>query len=431
MNTSQSLASDLVPVYIKEKLLSIAEKNLVFYDLADKENLPEGNGKTIQFSRYERLPLPITPLVEGVTPGGSDLTVSTVQAVVDQWGDFVPITDVAELTVKHPALRIAIDRLATQHDETLDRETQVVLMGGNNVTFAGAATSRDTLVPGDVMTTDLIRLVVATLRQQGAMTYDGRNFMGVVDPFVEMDLSKDSTFVTAASYQNLVALMNAEIGKWMGVRWKTSNLIPIISLIALTTIYTATATDVGAPVGGEVNFTATSSVLVQVTQLDPQTHFETGVSAVQTVTNGASFSVTVTIASGAPSGVYKIYVSLVNGAVATLQQVDVHTTGTTDTFVFIMAGTPSAANRFVVTASGAVAPPAPPSGANVHISYVFGKESFGVCDLGGLRTTLTPNVPSDSDPLVQRRKAGWKQIWKAVIKNTQFFERIESLSAFN
>ena len=38
--TSSSLASDLVPLLIKEKLLMLAEKELVFYDIGDKEDLP-------------------------------------------------------------------------------------------------------------------------------------------------------------------------------------------------------------------------------------------------------------------------------------------------------------------------------------------------------------------------------------------------------
>lgn len=35
--TSLSLSADLVPLYIKEKLLSLAEKQTVFMDIADKE----------------------------------------------------------------------------------------------------------------------------------------------------------------------------------------------------------------------------------------------------------------------------------------------------------------------------------------------------------------------------------------------------------
>lgn len=431
MDTSATLAADLVPKLIKEKLLMIAEKDTVFFQLGDKGQLPEGQGKTVQYTRYNRLRLPRSPAVEGQTPNDSNLSTSTVQAVVDQWIQTSTLTDVAILTVRHPVLQKTQSLQGTAHAELVDRECQIVLMGGNNVVFGGVATSRDTLIAGDVMTTDLIRKTWANLRHQGAPKYEGNKYVGVVDPFVTMDISKDSTFVTAASYSNIRALFNNEIGDWMGTRWMESNLIPIITLLSAGD-YTIAAANVGAPAAGETNFTAASNVLVQVTHLDDETGFETDVSAVTTVTNGASFSVSVTIAAAAPTGDYKIYVSLEGGIVPTLQTIDQHVIGTADVFVYIKAGTPSAAGRFVVQATGAVSPPPPPAdGGGVHISWMLGKESFGVTDLAGLETFLTPYKPSDSDPAVQRRKVSWKQLFKPAILNPDFFFRLETRSAFD
>ena len=73
----------------------------------------------------------------------------------------------------------------------------------------------------------------------------------------------------------------------------------------------------------------------------------------------------------------------------------------------------------------------PATGEIVHSSWVFGKEAFAVVDLQKLQSFLTPNQASDSDPLVQRRKAGWKLMFKAVICNNDFMARIESESAFD
>jgi N4-gp56 family major capsid protein len=430
MDTSATLTADLVPVLIKEKMLALSEKDLVFYELADKENLPEGNGKTIQFVRYERLSLPSAPAVEGVTPVEQPLTTSTVQAVVDQWIAVVVLTDVAQLTVKHPVLKVAQDRLGHQHDETVDREVQKTLMGSSNVVFGGVAASRSALGAGDVMTTDIIRKVLATLRSLGAMPFMEAKYVGVVDPFVEMDLTKDGTFVQAASYSNLKALLVGEIGDWMGVRWKRSNFIPIIAVLAGAN-FDGSAQDVGAPQAGETNFAAGTTVLATVTQLDPATGFETFISASTAITNAGTFSARVRILAAAPTGTFNIYVSLEGGAIATQQVQVAHVTGAIDTRTFIKAGVPNGANRFVVTATGAVAPPSPPAAINVHVSYVFGKEAFGVTELAGLQTFLTPSTPSDSDPAVQRRKASWKQIFKAVIKNVDYYRRIETASNFS
>jgi hypothetical protein len=48
-----------------------------------------------------------------------------------------------------------------------------------------------------------------------------------------------------------------------------------------------------------------------------------------------------------------------------------------------------------------------------------------------LQSTLTAPVATDSDPLIQRRKAGWKVMFKAVINNQNFFARCESESAYD
>lgn len=426
MDTSQTLSADVVPVLIKEKMLSIANKDTVFYDMGDKENLPEGQGKTIQFTRYERLPLPSVPATEGVTPTETPLNTSTVQAVVDQWIAVVSISDVAQLTVRHPVLRIAQQRLGTQHAETVDRECQRVLMGGSNVVFAGVGASRSALAPGDVVNTDLVRKIIATLRQNGAPSWDGGDYAGVVDPFVEQDLTKDPTFVNAASYSNIRTLFAGEIGRWMGVRWKRSNLIPIISLMPAGGNNLTFTTP--AVAGSEVAFTG--NVVGVATSLDAVTGFETVVSAVSSAA-GAASAFGVVLGTTLPTGTYNIYVSLDGGTIPTFQVQVAHVVGAADTRTFFRSGPASGANRFAVQATGPVAPPAPPASGNVHISYVFGKESFGVTDLGGLKTTLTPLVASDSDPAMQRRKCTWKQMFKAVLKDTSRFLRVESLSAFN
>jgi N4-gp56 family major capsid protein len=436
--SSAALTADTVPLLIKEKLLSIAEKQTVFYELADKENLPENNGKTVQFTRYERLNLPTTTITEGTPPASQALTTSVVQAIVDQWGATVAITDVAQLTVKHPVLRVAQDRLGTQHSETIDREIMRTLLGGSNVSYPSPRTSRSALQAGDYPTTDLIRTLVSTLRSQGAMTYEGQDYAGVLDPFHEMDFTKDATFVQAASYSNITALFVNEIGKWMGVRWKRSNLLPIYASLATTgwtfaaNTTAISATNYGA---GAVQFAASSTVRVKVTKLNTQTGFETSIMAEQAVTNGSAFGVDITTPTA--TGVFNIYVSLESGAAgtATFQLQVTNPTGLV--YGFVKAGAANAATTtqtglaLNAKGTGAVEPPDTSTAGNVHIGWVFGKEAFGVVDLAGLQTFLTPQTANQADPLAQLRYVGWKQMFKAVIKNTQFFTRFEALSAFN
>ena len=429
--SSATVAADLAPLWLRDELLPIQEKQTVFADLGVSIDLPEGEGKTIQCNRFERLPLPNEPLVEGTTPTATPLSTSSVQAILDQWGMLVSLTDVGLMTAKHPLLTVTRDRLGTAGAELWDREIQRVLMGGANVVFGGGKASRSLLVGGDTVGSDLVAGVVATLRQLGAPGYDARGaYAGVIDPFVEQDINNEAGFTAAHVYQETTALFNGEVGLWKGTRFKRSNMLPIISLLAAADV-PAVAANVGAPAAGETNFTAATSVPTVVTRVDPIFGFETLVSATDTVTDAASYSVQVTIAAGAASGTYKLYVGLEDATLATLQTTVVHTLGTADTRTFIKAGIPSAANRFVVQATGPVAPPEPPATGSVHISYIFGKEAFAVTKLGPrMKATLTQPVASDSDPLQQRRKAGFKTFFKAMILNTDRFRRLETTSDF-
>jgi N4-gp56 family major capsid protein len=434
LSTTATLSPDILAVYMMDELLDRADKDLVFWEKCEKSPIPEGSGKTVQFTRYERLPLPEAPLEEAVTPLATPITLSTVDAVLDQWGAFVSMSDVVQLIINHPIVQQARELLTLQHNELVDREVQVVAMGSTNVYFGGNVASRASLVAANVISTDDVRRMVATLRQNGAPPRRGGLFDGIIDPFVEADISKDATFQTAASYSNIATLKDFVVGRWMGVEWSRSNGIPIISLMSATwyTIPAAGDTTAGNWVGG-TGFTAGSSVIVRVTRVDPMTGFETAIGAEVTVTNASAFAAKVSIAGAAPTGTYKVYSTMQGGAAgtATLQVRMRHVAGATETIYLVGSGAPSGGNTYVVLGSGPVAPPTPPATINVHISYVMGRGYLGATTLGGLKTYVTPASASDSDPLAQRTKASWKQMFKALVLNPAFGVRIESASAFN
>jgi len=431
LSSSTSLVNDLAPLWLQDELLAIAQKLTVFQDLGDTPNMPDGEGKTYSAQRYERLPLPGAPLTEGITPDSTQLIVNKVSAVLDQWGMVVSLTDVAVMTTTHPALTAATDRLGNASAELQDREIQKVLMGGGVVVFPGGKTSRSTLAAGDVPTTDFISGIVATLRQLGAPTFPGSMYAGVVDPYSEQDLAKDQTFVLSHQYAETTALMNAEIGRWRGVRWKRSNLLPIMSILA-TGAGGASATN-QAPGTGETGFTAGSTVKVTVALADPITGLDTRQIATSSVTNAAAYTVAFTITATAPEGRYNVYVSAEGGTVPTYQTTVSKPVGAQYVGVVAKAVTTAAAATSVgYSATGAPAQADPPAGGgNVHVGYIFGKSAFAVPALGArVTTTITPATASDSDPLKQRRKAGFKFMTKTCILNTDFYRRFECSSAF-
>src|SRR5215469_15794440 len=171
-NVSGSFQAD-VEAYIADKTLPLARRQLVVYQFGDPLELPKGRGVTYTATRYQRIPLLFAPLSEGVPPVGELMTIQQVVATALQWGDKVTITDVAELTIKHPLFKKAIELMGLQVAETLERNTFNNLMGFTQVNYVNSRGSRGALVAGDVMNTHELNRSYAMLQNIGSPRYMG------------------------------------------------------------------------------------------------------------------------------------------------------------------------------------------------------------------------------------------------------------------
>lgn len=406
--TSTVLAADFV-TYIQDKTLTVAYKATKFAQFGVKGKLPNKSSKTFQYTRYERLPLPQSAIVEGVTPASTTMSITTVTATVDQWGQVVVITDIAELVVKHPVVQKAMTLLGLAAAELRDREIQKVLQAGTNIQIANGKAGRANLLATDVVTTNEMRKTVANLRNNGALPASEDSLRGIIDPSVEMDMTADPTWVAAGQYSNIKALYMGEVGQWMGTRFVRSNFVATLTGLALAASSTTT-------VGGSI---ATGvQVFSVVTAVDNNTGFETQVTQQTSSTTGAGSTNKVTIAIPATAGfTYNVYAGTVSGTL----------------FLSSIGNLPSTnADILTVPVAGNLAPAPPATGVVVHFTWIMGEEGFAVVDLDGmsLQTYATPKGSTDSDPLQQRRKVGWKMAFKSVICNNNYLRRIESGSAF-
>jgi N4-gp56 family major capsid protein len=413
--TTFSTLSDDAVTFIREELLTIAENDVVFAQHAMPAELPQHNSKTIQFSRYPRIALPQTPATEGTTPSSQKLSVETVTAVVDQWILIVTLTDLSVLTIKHPLVPIVSDLLGLAQAELVDREIQKVLVADSSVTFVNGRTSRASLTSADSVNSTEMRKLWSTLRRNGARFF-GRLYSFICDPETSQDIASEDQFHSAHQLKDVQALYNNMIGDWMGFMIEVSNYIPSLTLIA------DADWSVGSTTGSDGSFAGTEDVYVKVTAVDNNTGFETEISNVSSVINpGASEHIPVTMPS--TSGyTYNVYVSN-----ATTKSDDANME------LYSSGNDPSDVVSVLDFAdSSTTAPASPPSGVTVHTSYALAKDAFGMVKLSGdnLRTYITPNTPSDSDPALQRRKLSLKGSFKAVVLNSNYFERLESASAF-
>jgi N4-gp56 family major capsid protein len=229
-NTNVTTDAGMSPemrVFYDKVLISNASPALVHDQFAQKRNIPQGNGNTVKFRRYSKLPKALTPLTEGVTPDGSKLSVTELSATVHQYGDYVTLSDILLLETIDNNMVEATKILGDQAGRTLDTITREVLNGGTNVQYAeGVHTSRATLVGGaatgnDYLTVRAIRMAVRTLSDVDAAKINGY-YAGIIHPDCEFDLMDDPNWKYPHQYQDTANIYANEIGEIAGVRFVSS-----------------------------------------------------------------------------------------------------------------------------------------------------------------------------------------------------------------
>lgn len=224
MNGQSPYTNDLSPemkTFYDKALLKFAKPNLVHDQFAQKRNIPKNGGKTIEFRRYSQLPKALTPLVEGVTPTGQNLNVTTVSATVDQYGGYITLSDVLLLTAIDNNLMEAIELLGDQAGRTLDTITREVLCSGTNVIYAGGAQGRTAITTANKLSVDDIKKAVRELKVGLAKKINGY-YVAIVHPDCVYDLENDDEWINASQYAGSTQIFEGEIGKLYGVRFVES-----------------------------------------------------------------------------------------------------------------------------------------------------------------------------------------------------------------
>lgn len=217
---SNDLSPEMKTFYDKA-LLKFAKPNLVHDQFAQKRNIPKNGGKSIEFRRYSQLPKALTPLVEGVTPNGQNLNVTTVTATVDQYGGYITLSDVLLLTAIDNNLMEAIELLGDQAGRTLDTITREVLCSGSNVIYAGGALGRTAITTANKLSVDDIKKAVRELKVGLAKKINGY-YVAIVHPDCVYDLENDDEWINASQYAGSTQIFEGEIGKLYGVRFVES-----------------------------------------------------------------------------------------------------------------------------------------------------------------------------------------------------------------
>ena len=368
--------------YYSDYLIDLAEPELVHDQFGQKHPIPKNGGKIIEFRQYDPLPEMTTPLVEGVTPDGQSMNVKTISAEVKQYGGYVTLSDMLQLTAIDNNLVQATKLVASQAGRTLDTITREFINAGTVVQYAqGQVDARDELYYTSEedncnLNVDAIKRAVRFLETQDAPKIDGY-YVGIIHPYCKYDLMKDPDWKTPHEYVDTEHVYQNEIGELYGVRFVQSSRAKVFA---------------GADLASD-----SRTLLV----------------------NGASVSATKTV----PFDGGTVEANALVGRLVNIGGTVTKVTANTASQLTVEDNVTAADNSVIYPGEGGK------DGADVYSTLIIGDDAYGVTEIsgGGLQHIVKQLGSAGSgDPLNQRATCGWKATKTAEILVQQYMVRIES-----
>jgi N4-gp56 family major capsid protein len=234
MNTYGDI-SPRTAAYVSSDLLERAKPFMVLSLFGQQKPIPKNKTQAVKFRRYNALKPSLTPLTEGVTPAPDAISVTDVQATLQQFGRHMPITDVILDTHEDPVLTEMTAVMAELAAQTNELIIYNALRAGLNVIFCGG-TSRATVSSG--ITTVFLDRAIRQLKRQNAKKITKRleatdkvgtapirgGYIGFCHVDVQTDLEKQPGWKDITEYGTTSVISEAEIGAYKETRWLTSTL---------------------------------------------------------------------------------------------------------------------------------------------------------------------------------------------------------------
>lgn len=188
------------------------------------------SGNQIKFRRLESLVPTTSPLLEGVTPSGQSLTLTDVTATLSQFGDYVNISDMVDLTNQDSILTEVGMALGEQAGVSIDQVRRDVMVAGTNAIFTNGV-ARTTL--NTVMSSVGLRTAIRSLGRQNGKYLENiipadKNFgtqgirsayVGLIHPDTEAQLESIPGYTPVTEYSSAMSAQDDECGAYRNIRF--------------------------------------------------------------------------------------------------------------------------------------------------------------------------------------------------------------------
>lgn len=400
--TTNRVGNNVTPemkAYYDRQMIRFASPKLVHAQFGQSKPIPKGSGKTIEFRRFSPLPKAMKPLTEGVTPKGNQLNVTTVESTVDQYGDYVTLSDMLTLSAIDNVIVETQNVLGDQAGRTLDTVIREKINAGTNVQYGDGKADRNVLVGGqesgnDYLSVAAVKRAVATLKRNNAQPIKDGCYVAIIHPDVANDLTNDPEWKAVKQNVDPKDWYNGTIGKIHGVVFVESTEAKIFRAAPLRKPENIM---IGDP--ESLTVAAVSGKVITVSE-------EIATSDASALTGRAiqinGFDYTIASASAGEPGAAKITV--------------------TETL------SPTVTAGSIIYPAGAGK-----DGRDIYSTLFIGQNAYGVTNItgGGLETIIKQKGSAGTgDPLDQRSTVGWKATQTAEILSPEFMVRVETTCSY-
>lgn len=207
--------------YYQDSMLERLTPELVYINYGEKKNIPKQKGATTNFRRLNTLNVSTTALTEGVTPDGIDLSITSINATVQEFGNWTKISEFINMTGFDPLLTEVSELMGENAGESIDTVVRDIVAAGTNVIYANSKASRVLVAASDKITALDILKVRRTLKRSKVKKIklpDGSmGWICFIHTDVATDLMQTTEWKDQNTYVNTKNREDGILGKMYGI----------------------------------------------------------------------------------------------------------------------------------------------------------------------------------------------------------------------
>lgn len=246
--TTSSFTAAAQTLY-RKKAFDFLRKNLFFHQSGLMEKFGRNQGQTISTYRIDNLSAATSALGEGTAPAESQMTSTLFTAVLAQYGNWVKVTDMLEVTGRSNVMEQFSRQLGYNGALSIDTLTYNEYLSGATA-FYSNGTNSGTFAANSYFTSKDLRRLAKLFRATNVPTFDDGFYSMYLHPDCEFDVTTDNLFGSVTDLQkrdaNDVKWKNVA-GTYGGFRVYTTSLIDNTATVnSVTGVYQNLAVGYGA-----------------------------------------------------------------------------------------------------------------------------------------------------------------------------------------